>query len=74
MAAAPHTRLAAVCVAIVVPLTGELLVAQPGTGTTTAAVVNVVLLETSQPVAGPLAFLGTIYQLYKVEAVKLVAL
>ena len=72
VAAAGHVRAAVVCVAMVAPLAGAVLVTQTGTGI--AAVVNVVLLETSQPVAGPLAFLGTIYQLYKVEAVKLLAL
>ena len=63
---------AVVCVAIVVPLAGDVLVTQAGTGM--AAVVNVVLLFTSQPVAAPVVFFGTTYQLYNVEAVKPVAL
>ena len=36
--------------------------------------VKVVLLEVAQPVAAPIAFLGAIYQLYSVEAVKPLAL
>jgi len=59
---------------MVVPLAGALLVAQTGTGITTAAVVNAVALVAPQVVAAPLPFLGAIYQLYKVEAVKPVAL
>ena len=39
-----------------------------------AAVVNVVLLELTQFVATPVAFLGAIYQLYVVDAVKPLAL
>ena len=70
----PHASVAVVCVPIVEALTGALLIAQPGTGITAAAVVKVVLLEMSQPTAGPLAFLGTIYQLYNEPAVRLVAL
>ncbi len=54
------------------PLEGPVLVTQDGTGID--AVVNVVLLETSQPVAAPLAFLGTMYQLYNVPAISVVAL
>ena len=38
-----------------------------------AAVVNVVLLVAPQAVLAPLAFLGAIYQLYNVPAVKPVA-
>ena len=72
VAAAGQLSAAVVCVARTAPLAGAVLVTQAGTGI--VAVVNVVLLETSQPVAGPLAFLGTIYQLYNVEAVKLPAL
>ena len=63
---------AVVCVAIVLPLAGDVLVTQAGTGI--AAVVNVVVLAAAQVVAAPLAFLGAIYQLYKVDAVKPVAL
>ena len=37
------------------------------------AVVNVVLLVVPQAVLAPLAFLGAIYQLYSVFAVKVVA-
>ena len=37
------------------------------------AVVNVVRLVVPQPVLTPLAFLGAIYQLYKVFALKLIA-
>ena len=59
---------------MVVPLAGALLVAQPGTGITTAAVVNAVALVVPQVVAAPLEFLGAIYQLYNVDAVKPVAL
>jgi len=46
---------------------GAVLVAQTGTAT---AVVNVDLLEMSQLTAGPLAFFGTIYQLYNEPAIK----
>jgi len=48
------------------------LVTHAGTGI--AAVVNVVVLLAAQVVAAPVAFLGAIYQLYKVDAVKPVAL
>ena len=74
LATAPHVRVAVVCVPMVVPLAGALFTAQLGTGITTAAVVNVVVLAAAQVVAAPLAFLGAMYQLYKVEAVKPVAL
>jgi hypothetical protein len=74
VATAPQVSVAVVCVAMVELLAGVLLVAQPGTGITTAAVVNAVALVVPHVVAAPLAFLGAIYQLYKVEAVKLVAL
>ena len=69
-----HVKLAVVCVAIVVAFTGAVLVAHPGTGIITAAVVNTVVLVAPQLVAAPPAFLGAIYQLYSAEAVKLVAL
>jgi len=55
---------------MVLPFAGALFTAQTGTGITTAAVVNVVALVVPQPVAAPFAFLGAIYQLYNVEAVK----
>jgi len=56
----------------VLALAGDVLVTQAGTGT--AAVVNVVVFAAAQVVAAPVAFLGAIYQLYKVEAVKPAAL
>ena len=43
-------------------------------GTGIAAVVNVVVLAAAQVVAAPVAFLGAIYQLYKVDDVRPVAL
>ena len=72
VAAAGQVSVAVVCVAIVVPLAGDVLVTQAGTGM--AAVVNVVVLAAAQVVAAPVAFLGAIYQLYKVDAVRPVAL
>ena len=72
VAAAGQLSAAVVCVAIVVPLAGDVLVTHAGTGI--AAVVNVVVLAAAQVAFGPLAFLGAIYQLYKVDAVKPVAL
>ena len=60
VAADGQVSVAVVCVAIVVPLAGAVLVTQAGTG---IAVVNVVLLFTSQPVAAPVVFFGTTYQL-----------
>jgi len=71
VAAAGQLSAAVVCVAIVVPLAGAVLVTQAGTGI--AAVVKVVLLFTSQPVAAPVAFFGITYQLYKVPAIRPVA-
>ena len=71
MADEGQVRVAVVCVAIVVPFAGDVLVTQAGTGI--AAVVNVVVLAAAQVVAAPLAFLGAMYQLYKVEAVNPVA-
>ena len=53
---------------------GALFIAQSGTGITIAAVVNAVALVVPQVVAAPLEFLGAIYQLYNVEAVKPLAL
>ena len=70
----PQLSVAVVWVPIVVPSAGALFTAQPGTGITTAAVVNSVALVAPQVVFGPLAFLGAMYQLYKVDAVKPVAL
>ena len=52
--------------AVVEAFKGAVLVAQTGT---TTAVVNVDLFEISQLTAGPLAFLGTIYQLYNDPAI-----
>jgi len=57
---------------MVLALAGDVLVTQAGTGM--AAVVNVVVLAAAQVVAAPVAFLGAIYQLYKVDAVRPVAL
>ena len=48
------------------------MVTQAGTGM--AAVVKVVVLAAAQVAFGPLAFLGAMYQLYKVDAVRPVAL
>jgi len=72
VAAAGQVSVAVVCVAMVLALAGDVLVTQAGTGM--AAVVNVVVLAAAQVVAAPVAFLGAIYQLYKVDAVKPVAL
>jgi len=72
VAAAGHVRVAVVCVAMVLALAGDVLVTHAGTAM--AAVVNVVVLAAAQVVAAPVAFLGAIYQLYKVDAVKPVAL
>jgi len=55
---------------MVVPLAGDVLVTHGGRA---AAVVNVVAFD-AQVVAAPVAFLGAIYQLYRVDAVKPVAL
>jgi len=68
-----HVSVAVVCVAIVLPLAGDVLITHDGT-TITAAVVKVVALLVPQVVAAPLEFLGAIYQLYNVDAVKPVAL
>ena len=69
-----QVSVAVVCVAMVVAFNGAVLVAQDGTGTTTAAVVNVLPLVMSQLTAGPLAFFGTIYQLYNDPAISETAL
>ena len=78
LAAAGQLSVADVWAATVEPSAGEELTTQAGAGGGggggTAAVVKVVLLVEPQPVAGPVAFFGTIYQLYKVEAVKPVTL
>ena len=74
MGTEPQVSVAVVWVPMVVPSAGALFTAQTGTGITTAAVVNVVVLAAAQVVAAPVAFLGAIYQLYKVDAVKPVAL
>jgi len=68
-----QVSVADVCVAIVVPLAGDVLVTHAGTATADA-VVKVDLLLALQPVAGPTAFFGIIYQLYNVPAVNPVAL
>ena len=62
VAAAGQVSVAVVCVAIVLPLAGDVLVTQAGTGM--AAVVKVVVLAAAQVVAAPVAFLGAMYQLY----------
>ena len=72
VAAAGQVSVAVVCVAMVLALAGDVLVTQAGTGI--AAVVKVVVLAAAQVVAAPVAFLGAIYQLYKVDAVRPVAL
>ena len=56
-----HVSVAVVCVAIVAPFAGDVLVTQAGTGI--AAVVNVVVLAAAQAVAAPVAFRGAMYQL-----------
>ena len=70
--------MADVWAATVEPSAGEVLTTQAGAGGGggggTAAVVKVVLLVEPQPAAGPVAFFGTINQLYNVEAVKPLAL
>jgi hypothetical protein len=53
-------------------LAGTGLLAQVGTGG--AAVINVVALDAAHAVFAPLAFLGAMYQVYVVAAVKPVAL
>ena len=56
-----------VCAATVEPSAGEVLTTHTGTGGGggggIAAVVKDVLLVEPQPVAGPVAFFGTMYQL-----------
>ena len=54
-------------------MAGDVLVTQDGAAVG-PAVVNVVVLEAPQAVFAPPAFLGAIYQLYKVPAVNPVAL
>ena len=56
----PQLSVAVVWVPIVAPSAGALFTAQTGTGITTAAVVNVVVLAAAQVVAAPVAFLGDI--------------
>ena len=70
---AGHISLADVCEGRVAPLAGDVFTTQAGS-TTAAAVVNVVVLAAAQVVAAPPAFLGAIYQLYWVAAVRPVAL
>ena len=74
LAAAGQLSVADVCAATVEPSAGEVLTTHAGTGGGAAAVVKDVLLAEPQPAAEPVAFLGTIYQLYNVEAVKPLAL
>ena len=80
MLTAAQVRVALVWVAMLAPLAGEPLTAQEGTGgtgitgITMAAVVKLVVLLVAQLFAAPVAFLGAINQLYKVEAVNPVAL
>ena len=74
VADAGHARVAVVCVAMVVPAAGDVLVTQAASGIAGAAVVNVVVLDTPHAVFAPLTFLGAIYQLYNVPAVNPVAL
>jgi hypothetical protein len=69
LAAAGHASVTDVCVVNTVPPAGDVLITQDGAAVG-AAVVNVVLLEAPQAVFAPPAFLGAIYQLYKVPAVK----
>ncbi len=63
MATVLHVKLAVVWVAMVVALAGAVLVAHPGTGITTLAVVKLVVLEAAHPVAPPVPLMGIIYQL-----------
>ena len=74
LAATGQLSVADVCAATVEPSAGEVLTTHAGAGGGggggIAAVVKDVLLVEPQPAAGPVAFLGTTYQLYKVEAVK----
>ena len=68
----PQLSVAVVWVPIVVPSAGALFTAQTGTGITTAAVVNVVVLVELQVVLAPPALIGAIYQLYTVPGFRLV--
>ena len=70
--AVAHVNVAVVIVAMVEPLAGNELVAQPG-AVGIAAVVKVVAFAL-QPTDGPVAFFGTTYQLYRLDAVSPVAL
>ena len=70
---AGHTSLADVCEGSTVPVEGDVLITQGGSNGA-VAVVNVVVLDAPHAVFAPLAFLGAIYQLYNVPAVKPVAL
>ena len=66
---AGQLSLADVCEGNTIPFAGDVLVTQAGTD----AVVKVVVLV-PQPVAAPNAFLGAMYQLYKVPAINPLAL
>ena len=59
-----------VWLASVVPAAGDVLIIQPGAAVG-AAVVNVVVLDAPQAVAAPPAFLGAMYQLYNVPALRM---
>ena len=63
VAADGQVSVAVVCVAIVLPLAGDVLLTHAGTGMAPAAVVKVVVLEAAQVVGAPAAFLGAMYQL-----------
>ena len=71
-AEAGQLSLADVCDGNTEPFAGDILVTQAGNAA--AAVENVVALDAEQAVFAPLAFLGAIYQLYNVPAVKPLAL
>jgi hypothetical protein len=73
LAAAGQVSVTDVCVVNTVPAAGDVLITQAGAAVG-AAVVKVVLLEAPQAVLAPPAFLGAIYQLYRVPAVKPLAL
>jgi hypothetical protein len=70
LAAAGQVSVTDVCVVNTVPAAGDVLITQDGTAVGTA-VVNVVVLVAPQAVFAPPAFLGAIYQLYNVPAVRL---
>ena len=65
--AAAHVNIALVVVTTVAPFAGDVLDVHPG-AVGSGAVVKLVVFAV-QPTASPIAFLGTTYQLYKLEAV-----